>query len=57
MAQHLGSIWLDNNWTTLPNNLWVAATGSGIVEENRSFERLINALRLMLQLPLAWDIF
>jgi hypothetical protein len=45
MAQHPGSIWLDNNWSTLPNNLWVAATGSGLVEENRSFDRLINALR------------
>ena len=46
MAQHLGSIWLDNNWANLPNNLWVAATGNGIVDENRSLERLINALRL-----------
>lgn len=46
MAQHPGSIWLDNNWTELPNNSWVAATGDGIVEKHTLFERLISELRL-----------
>lgn len=45
MAQHPGSIWLDNNWNELPNNSWVAATGDGIVENNQFFEGLISELR------------
>jgi hypothetical protein len=45
MAVHPGSRWLDRNWASLPNNLWVAASGNGVVAENRIFDRLIDELR------------
>jgi hypothetical protein len=37
--------WLDQNWTELPNNNWVAATDNGIVSQDESFDQLIVVLK------------
>ncbi len=45
MAQHPGSIWLDEHWAELKNNFWLAASSNGIMAQTRTFETLIDELR------------
>jgi hypothetical protein len=45
MAVHPGSIWLDNNWSLLPKDLWVAANHSGIVAEDKDIVIVYSVLQ------------
>ena len=47
-----GGSWLDQHWTELPNNTWVAATDNEIVAQNESFDQLIVLLADM-RIPVA----
>jgi hypothetical protein len=42
-----GGAWLDQHWTELPNNQWIAANNSGIVAQNESFEVVVTTLLSM----------
>lgn len=44
MSVHAGSIWIDQNFTRVPQDLWVAVGASGLVAENRDLSLLMNAL-------------
>lgn len=45
MSVHPGSIWLDRNWPTPGQSLWVAATAIGVVSEADTYPLLITRLR------------
>lgn len=45
MAVHPGSIWLDDHWIQLPEDLWVAANYGGIVAEAKELESIYSALQ------------
>jgi hypothetical protein len=52
MAVHQGSIWLDQNWSRLPPDLWVAADATKVVAEARTIVDLYAALaNLQVRLP------
>jgi hypothetical protein len=44
MAVHAGSIWMDQNWGSLPAGFWVAASASGIVAEDRDYDLMLAAV-------------
>ena len=44
MSVHPGSIWLDNNWDTLPKGFWVAANNDGIVTQDRDLPNVYTDL-------------
>jgi hypothetical protein len=43
-VRHPGSIWIDDNRSTLPNNEWVASNGSKMVAHASSIDELLGAL-------------
>jgi hypothetical protein len=45
MAVHPGSIWLDQHWSQLPRDYWVAATQAGIVAEDKDLARVYSTLQ------------
>jgi hypothetical protein len=45
MSVHPGSIWLDNNWSQLPRDFWVAADNNGIVSEDKDLANVYSELR------------
>lgn len=44
-SRHPGSVWIDNNRATLPNNQWVAADSSGLVADDPSIDGLMAKIR------------
>lgn len=52
MSVHAGSIWIDQNFTNVPQDLWVAVGSTGIVAEGRDLTLLMNFLASR-QVPLA----
>jgi hypothetical protein len=45
MSVHPGSLWLDRNWSRLPQGLWVAADASRVVVEARTVVDLYRSLQ------------
>ena len=45
MAVHPGSIWLEQHWSHLPRDFWVAANYGGIVAEDRELSNVYAALK------------
>ena len=46
-ARHPGTIWIEANWSTLPNNTWVAADHGGMVASAGSMDALQARLRVL----------
>lgn len=46
-ARHPGTIWIEANWSTLPNNTWVAADHGGMVASAGSMDALQSRLRAL----------
>lgn len=44
MAVHAGSIWIDQNFTNVPQDLWVAVNATRLVAENRDLSLLMTFL-------------
>jgi hypothetical protein len=42
---HPGSVWIDNNEDSLPENEWVAANGSGLVANDPTIDGLMAKIR------------
>jgi hypothetical protein len=47
MSIHPGSLWLDQNWATLPRGRWVAANATGLLESSTDYVFLRNILQRM----------
>ncbi len=45
MSVHPGSIWFDNNFANVPQDIWVAANGTRLVGENRDYDALLAFLQ------------
>lgn len=45
MSVHPGSIWIDNNSSSVPQDLWIAADANGIVAQDPDYEALITILQ------------
>jgi hypothetical protein len=45
MAIHPGSIWMDQNWTSLSPGLWVATNASGVVAEDSDYDQMVATVR------------
>lgn len=45
MSRHPASIWLDQNYNTLPANEWVAADKDGLVEHDHDYGTLYKKLK------------
>jgi hypothetical protein len=43
--RHPGSVWIDNNRGSLPDNEWVAADASGLVASDPSIDNLMAKIR------------
>jgi hypothetical protein len=43
--RHPGSIWIDDNRASLPNNEWVAADDSGLVAHDAPIDGLMAKIR------------
>lgn len=44
-TRHPGSVWIDVNRSTLPNNEWVAADKNGLVDHDPSIDSLMKRLQ------------
>ena len=44
MSVHVGSIWIDQNFSNVPQDIWVAVGAAGIVGEGRDLPILMNFL-------------
>ena len=44
MSKHPGSVWIDQNFDTLPKNQWIAVDENGLVEHDSDFKTLIKKL-------------
>lgn len=44
-VRHPGSVWIDANYSTLPNNEWVAADKNGLVDHDPSINSLMERLK------------
>lgn len=44
MSVHAGSIWIDRNFASVPQDLWIAADATRLVGENRNLTLLLNFL-------------
>jgi hypothetical protein len=46
-VRHPGTVWIEANWSTLPNNAWVAADQSGMVASADSMDALRSRLHAL----------
>lgn len=44
MSVHAGSIWIDRNFSSVPQDLWVAVNSTRLVAENRDLSLLMSFL-------------
>jgi len=44
-ARHPGSLWIETNRKTLPNNHWVAASAEGLQASATRIDELVNAIQ------------
>jgi hypothetical protein len=44
MAVHAGSIWIDQNLSSVPQDVWVAVNAAGMVSESRNLGFLMGFL-------------
>lgn len=52
MSIHAGSLWIDQNMTRVPQDLWLAVGSTGIVAEDSDLSRLMNFMARN-QIPLS----
>lgn len=44
MSVHAGSIWIDQNFANVPQDLWIAVNATRLVAENRDLSLLMTFL-------------